>query len=694
MFHVGIDMGGTFTDFVVTSPQGTKTLKLPTNTANPLQMLLLGLEELAAGFNLPLEDFLSQTDKFAHGTTAAINALLQGKGAKTALLTTEGFRDALEIRRSQLPNQWDLRFSLPPVLVPRYLRFGVRERIDYKGDVLVPLDEAHLAGIVEQLKMEQVTSIACCLLFSFKNPVHERKIKKYLEEHLPGVYITISSDVASKIKDYERTSTTVLNAYLGPLLSGYLAQLEQCLEEKGLKKKLYLMQNNGGLSDTVSTKKSSVKVLTSGPAGGALGGTALSHNLNLPNLVLADMGGTSFDVSLVIEGKNQITPESEIEGYPVLLPMIQIKSIGAGGGSIAWVDTAGTLKVGPGSAGAVPGPACYSRGGEEPTVTDAALALGMLNPDNFLGGNLKLDREKARNVIKERIALPLELSVENAALAIYQIAASLMIDAVHLMTVQNGLDPRDFALLAAGGASPLFAGAMARELGIETVLIPAHSSVFCAEGMLRAGVKHDAVKSYLVRMDNLCLESLLKDINHIKKEVGRELSRQGIPEEKQDFEVFLEMKYSGQHHEIIVPLEESGEISRDKINQDFHLTHERLFGYYQQEKPWEIVNIRVTGKELRGEDFTAPPIKILVDAKHKSKYISKRPVYWDQDLGWQIISVLPGNNLAPGESFFGPGIIETPYTTIFIPCGSIAHYDSERNLIIKHKGGNHCDQQP
>jgi len=690
MFHLGIDMGGTFTDFIAASPQGTKTLKLPTNISDPLQVLVQGLKELAASFNLQLEDFLSQTDKFAHGTTAAINALIQGKGAKTALLTTEGFRDALEIRRSQLPNQWDLRFPLPPVFVPRYLRFGVRERIDYKGDVLVSLDEAHLAGIVEQLKMEQVNSIACCLLFSFKNPVHEIKIKEYLEEHLPDVYVTISSDVAPKIKDYERTSTTVLNAYLGPLLSGYLEQLEQCLEEKGLKNKPYLMQNNGGLSDISATKKSSVKVLISGPAGGALGGAALAHRLNLPNLVLADMGGTSFDVSLVIEGKNQITPESEIEGYPVLQPMIQIKSIGAGGGSIAWLDTSGTLNVGPKSAGAVPGPTCYGKGGEEPTVTDAALVLGMLNPDNFLGGNLKLDHDKARNVIKEKIALPLGLSVENAALAIYRIAASLMIDAVHLMTVQNGLDPRDFTLLAAGGASPLFAGEMAQGLSIKTVLVPAHSSVFCAEGMLRAVVKQDAVRSYLVKQNNLIPEMLLKDIEHIKKEASKELSRQGIPNDNQGFEVFLEMKYSGQHHEITVPLtEKSGELPIDNINRDFHLTHELLFGYCQLEKPWEIVNIRVTGKELIGEDFTAPSSKISGDAK----YTSTRPVYLDHDLGWQTISVISENALPSGETFFGPGIIETHYTTIFIPSDSIAHYDSERNLIITHKGGNCRDKQ-
>lgn len=690
MFHIGIDMGGTFTDFVVSSSQGTKTLKLPTNATNPIQLLMQGLEELAAGFNLQLEDFLGQTNKFVHGTTAAINALLQGKGAKTALLTTEGFRDALEIRRSQLPNQWDLRSPLPPVLVPRHLRFGVRERIDYKGDVLVPLDEEHLAGIVEQLKQEEIESVACCFLFSFKNPTHERMVKNYLEERLPGVYVTISSDVAPKIKDYERTSTTVLNAYLGPLLSSYFDLLEQHLKEKGLETKLYLMQNNGGLSDAATTKKSSVKVLISGPAGGALGSAALAHKLNLPNLVLADMGGTSFDVSLVIEGKNQITPESEIEGYPVLLPMIQIKSIGAGGGSIAWVDTAGTLNVGPQSAGAVPGPACYNRGGKEPTVTDAALVLGLLNPDNFLGGNLKLDQEKARNVLEREIALPLGLTVENAALAIYRVAASLMTDAVHLMTVQNGLDPRDFALLAAGGASPLFAGEIAKGLGMKTILVPTHSSVFCAAEMLLAGVKHDAVRSYLVKMDHLRLKTLLKDIEHSKKEAGKELSRQGIPEEKQGFEVLLEMKYSGQHHEITVPLtEKSEDISIDKINRDFHLSHERLFGYYQQEKPWEIVNIRVTGKEVMVDDISALPSQISVDTKHTT---SKRQVYWDQDLGWQTISVVNGNTLRSGEILPGPEIIETPYTTIIVPSNFIAHYDRERNLIITHKGGDHYDK--
>lgn len=680
MFHIGIDMGGTFTDFFVTSSHKTKTLKLPTNAADPLQVLAQGLEELAAGFHLPLAEFLGRTDKFVHGTTAAINALLQGKGAKTALLTTEGFRDALEIRRSQLPNQWDLRFPLPPVLVPRHLRFGVLERIDYKGDVLLPLDEDHLAGILAQLKQEKIESIACCFLFSFKNPVHERRVKSYLEAHLPGVFVTISSDVAPKIKDYERTSTTVLNAYLGPLLSGYLHRLENYLRDNGFKNKLYVMQNNGGLSDAAAGKNAAVKLLMSGPAGGALGGAVLARKGNLPDLVLADMGGTSFDVSLVMEGKNQITPESDIEGYPVLLPMIQIKSIGAGGGSIAWVDAARTLHVGPQSAGALPGPACYSRGGEEPTVTDAALVLGLLNPDHFLGGSLKLDPHKARQAVEEKIALPLGLSVENAALAIYRVAASLMTDAVHLMTVQNGLDPREFALLAAGGASPLFAGEIAKGLGMETILVPAHSSVFCAEGMLYAGVRQDAVGSCLVKMQHLSLEALAEDIEKIKKEAGKELSRQGIWAEKQSFEVFLEMKYAGQHHEITVPLaEKPADISIDRINRDFHHTHERLFGYRQQEKPWEIVNIRVTGKEMMERDISSFSSAISPDAPYTP---GRRQVYWDQDLGRQTISVVSGSTLAPGEKWSGPGIIETPYTTIFVPPGAIARYDGERNLII------------
>ncbi|ATW26888.1 hydantoinase/oxoprolinase family protein [Candidatus Formimonas warabiya] len=684
MFQIGIDMGGTFTDFVAASREETKILKIPTDAANPLHVLVQGLEQLAAGFGLGLEEFLGQTDKFVHGTTAAINALLQRKGAKTALLATAGFRDALEIRRSQLPNQWDLRVPLPPVLVPRHLRFGVRERIDYKGDVLIPLDLDHLSGIVDQLKKEEVEAVACCLLFSFHNPAHERKVKAYLEEHLPGVYVTVSSDVAPKIKDYERTSTTVLNAYLGPLLSGYLDQLARCLVDKGLNKKLFLMQNNGGLSDAAATKNSPVKVLMSGPAGGALGGQALAQRLGFSNLVLADMGGTSFDVSLVTAGENHLTPESEIEGYPVLLPMIQIKSIGAGGGSIAWADGAGTLKVGPQSAGAVPGPACYGRGGEEPTVTDAALVLGMLNPRHFLAGSLKLDPEKSRRVIDEKIAEPLGLTIENAALAIYRVAVSLMTDAVHLMTVQKGLDPREFALLAAGGASPLFAGEIARGLGIETILVPAHSSLFCAEGMLLAGVKHDKVKSILAPVDEIPMEELEKHFRDLKEEAGKELSRQGVPQEKHCFEVVLEMKYSGQHHEISLSLPEGkGEIAPETIKSAFHLTHDRLFGYDQPEKPCEIVNIRVTAREISLDRGPLPSRALAPDA---GKVRSQRPVYWDENLGYTTIPVIAGDAFPAGETVSGPVIIETAYTTILVSPDDQAAYDSQKNLIIT-KGG-------
>lgn len=636
MFRIAIDTGGTFTDYISVDETGrSEMVKNPTNHTDPAAGIIAGLHQLAAQGGLDLKEFLSRTGQITHGTTLALNALLERKGAKTALLTTAGFRDALEIRRSRRNDQWDLRAQVPPVLVPRSLRLGVKERVDYSGKVVTPLDRESLAAVTAELARHQVESVAISFLFSFVNPTHEQQAAAYIREHLPGVPVYASSDIAPRIREFERTSTTVLNAYLTPVLAGYLARLEAALKEYGWAQPLHIMLNSGGLTDSWAVKNAAVKTLLSGPAGGARGGELLAGILERPNLVVADMGGTSFDVALVAGGSSQVASEAEIAGYPVSLPVIDIRSIGAGGGSIAFVDNSGRLNVGPRSAGSIPGPACYGLGGSEPTVTDAALVLGFLKPETFLGGRHPLDLQKARQVIEDQVAVPLGLPIDEAALAIYRIAGAKMADAVRLVTVQQGLDPRQFTLVAAGGAFPLFAAEIAEELDISEVIVPIQGPVFCAWGMLGATCRCNLVQTCLIPQSSWDPAYLSGLIGELQRQAETEFDRLKVPAESREFYVNLEMKYEDQHHEISVPMDEmsADEAGLQKINEAFHRRHQELYGYAEPDKPWVIVDLHFTGRE------------------------KNRPVS------------LPALSEQETDIITGPALIVFPYTTVRIPQG-------------------------
>lgn len=529
MLRVAIDTGGTFTDLIAVDDHGRMRMhKAPTSHLDPAAAIMDGLEEMAGLWGLELETFLGRTRQIVHGTTLALNALLQRQGVPTALLTTEGFRDALEIRRSRLPEQWDLRAELPPPLVPRRLRLGVRERLNYRGEVLTPLNDRQLEETARKLTASGVEAVAICFLFAFKNPVHEERVARRLARLLPHVFISRSSDIAPVIREYERTSTTVLNAYLTPGFNDYLRQLEKKLGAENWHRPIHLMVNSGGLAHGKHVKKRAVKVLLSGPSGGVKGGETLARTWQRPNLILADMGGASFDVSLVVNGSTRLVPEAEIAGYPVALPLMDINSVGAGGGSIAMVDESGRLGIGPQSAGSRPGPACYGTGGEAATVTDAVLVLGLLNPDRFMDGNIHLDTEAAKAAVDQHIARPLGLSVEEAALAVFRITAAKMADAVRLVTVQQGLDPRQFSLVAAEGAFPLFAGLIADELEIAEIIIPYTAPAFCAWGMLGASRQVDKVRSCLVSSDQWDLERITALMDQTVNAGFRELEEMGV----------------------------------------------------------------------------------------------------------------------------------------------------------------------
>lgn len=685
MYQIGVDIGGTFTDFIVSSGQEIMTLKVASTPLEPVKAIAAGLTQLAAQCNCSLPGFLAKVERFTHGNTVAINALLEKKIVKTALITTEGFRDALEIRRSRLKNQWDFCADNPVVLVPRSLRFGLKERINYKGEVLTEIDFTMLEQICSIIKQENVASVAVCLLFSFLNPVHEQQVKKYVQTRLPDVFITLSAEVAPKLGEYERTSTTVLNACLSPLVSDYLYDLESYLKTQGLTTSLLLVQNNGGLTDLTMAKEFGVKGILSGPAAGAFGGQKLAKEINYPHLIIADMGGTSFDVSLVQNYASNVIPEAEIEGHPVTIPMIDITSIGTGGGSIAEVDSSGFLSVGPKSAGAIPGPACYDLGGDEPTITDAAVVLGMINADYFSAGALKLNRQAAFSVLRRHIAEKLRISVEEAALAIYKIAASNMMNAIHLMTVQKGYNPRDFWLAACGGAMPLFAGEVAQGLGIKKIIIPSYAAVFCAYGMLHSSLKTDFVCSCLKSLSPGKAREIDELLRQMLQAAKNELSRQAIPEQQQLCQVFCEIRYADQHHQIPVPLA-SERMTQDAIARlvrDFNLLHQKFYGYMQPDKECTLVNIRVEACENNRQTDLCPKVR---GSRESIAGTTKREVLWDLKHGYQSTTVYNGEALFSGNLIPGPAIIEKQYTTIFIAPGQTAQSDPSGNIIIEVRG--------
>lgn len=679
MFEIAVDIGGTFADFVARNKQGqTFRAKIPSNSKEPKETMTCGLRDLAQKFSLTLQEFMLQTDKFIHGTTIGINALLQGQGAKTALITTEGFRDALELRRSQLSEQWNFGMSLPPVLVPRYLRIGLRERMDYRGGPLKAVDRAQIIEIADLLLKEEIESVAVCLLFACRNPAHEQEVKELLQALLPNVFITLSSELSAQLGEYERTATTVLNARLSPILSNYLHDLSKHLSDLGLKIPISIAQNNGGLTDLSQARKKAVNTLFSGPAGGVKGGWALAHELALTELVVADMGGTSFDVSLIREGKMEISPQAEVAGYPVQLPMLDIHTVGAGGGSVAWLDKGGMLRVGPHSAGAMPGPACYGLGGVEPTITDAALVMGLIDAHDFLGGRVTLDEEKAFIAIEKNIAQPLGLSVPEAAYAIYQVAISLMIDAVYLMTIKKGYDPRLFCLAAVGGALPLFAAALAAGIGIRKVVIPEQAPVFCAHGLHYAPFQVEVSRTIFEPLADGLNPHWKQVMNEVKEQADHEMAHLGIREDQRSYVWSADLKYPDQHHEINIemPCDMSDLTVWKRLGQAFHDKHRRLYGYCQPEKPLVLVNLRLLAKE-KGEiprtRIEQTTISETINSEISSVYLHGR---------FQNLKSYVFKELKPGIPLKGPALIKKEFTTVLLEDNCLANIDQAGNLLI------------
>lgn len=680
--RVGIDIGGTFTDLFVLDTDGRgRIYKSPTTPHDPSQGLLNGLEKAAHDINERLEEFLAKVETIVHGTTIATNAVLTRQGAKTGFVTTEGFRDILNMRRGIREHQNNSKYAPPTPLVPRDLIATVRERVDATGRVLVQLNEDDVRAAAAHFRTQGVEAIAVSYLWSFQDPSHEIRTAEILREELPGVFVTVSSEVLPQIRAYERHSTTVLNAFVGPKLQNYLANIEKQLARRGFAGTLLIVQSNGGVMSPEIASEMAVNALMSGPAAAPEAALQYASLHGSKDVITVDMGGTSFDVALVRDGEPLLTSDSEIAGYHVGLPMLDIHTIGAGGGSIIWLDAGGILRVGPQSATAVPGPACYGRGGENPTVTDADLLMGYLNPGLFGDGAFGLDVEAARRAVEEKIAKPLGLSLDEAVEGIYRVVNAAMAEAVNEVSVARGLDPREFTLVVAGGAGPIHAVPIAQELGIGKIIVPRESSVFCAVGTLLTDLKHMYAQTFVSEIAELDLARVNRLYDDMRAEAVATLESENVAAGAIELFFSADVRYVGQFSEIEVPIEFNGELRPEQVERlvsDFEARHLALNGYSMPGEPVEIINVRLTAygrtekaslidSEPAGTDASAAltGTREAIFAKHRID----APIY-------------DGLALQNQNQIVGPAIIEQPTTTIVLTENYRLTVDAQGNYLI------------
>jgi N-methylhydantoinase A len=646
-----------------------------------------GLEEMARSRGIALFDFLSKVKLMVHGTTITTNMVLTQKYAKTGFITVKGFRDYLNERRGMKRTLYDPKERPPHPTVPRRLVQTVDGRIDCEGKEIIPLNEDDVYRAIEFFKKEKVAAIAVNLFFSFLNPSHELRIKKIIEKEMAGVYVCLSHQVLPQVRIYERGSTTVFNACVAPGLRTYITNLMEKLKNYGFKGILLLMQSNGGVMSPEVAMDFAVNTLLSGPAGGPKAGLFYAGTHDISDFITIDMGGTSFDSCLIRNGNPEITVENEVGEYRIAVPSLAIHTIGAGGGSIAWLE-GGILKVGPQSAGSDPGPSCYGLGGEDATVTDANLVLGFLNPDYFLGGKIKIHPHLAVKAVREKIAEPLSLDIYKAAFGIYKIVCTNMAQGVRIASVARGYDPRVCALIVAGGAGPVHACDIAKELEMQFMLVPKASSVFCAAGMLMSNLRHDYVRVHYSEMvsgsvDTSTINSLLKEM---RDEGFATLQREGIPVNKMNFNYSADLRYLAQFNEIDIPLPiANGQFVIEdlpKLKRTFDDRHDALYGYNLPDISLELICLR-----LKAEGITEKPkFKELPYASEDASAAIKaqREVYYEGE--FLTIPIYDGEKIAYGNKFFGPAIVEEPTTTIFITPGYQVYCDKYCSYLIYPKG--------
>jgi N-methylhydantoinase A len=675
--RLGLDVGGTFTDLVLQDASGRlSATKVPTTHDDLVRGLLDGLRTLAGTAGESERSLLTRVDAIVHGTTVATNAVLTETGAHTGLITTKGFRDILAMRRGLREAFYDNKYVAPAPLVPRYLRRTVTERITASGEILTALSLDDVRDACQVLLREKVEAVAIAFMHSYKNPSHEQQAAALVRELMPNVFVTASHEILPAIRLYDRTSTTVFNAYTGPIVHRYLSRLEGALRERGFRGSLLIMQSNGGITSPAEAARAPARLILSGPAGGPAAGVAAADSLGLRDLVVCDAGGTSFEVSLIQDGKPLLLREQDVDRRRIALPALGIHTIGAGGGSIGWVDSGGLLHVGPQSAGSMPGPACYSRGGTEATATDAAVILGYLDPDSFLDGRMKIDRAGAEAAVG-RIGEKLGLDIVAAARGMVEIVAANMAAGIQTVTVKRGHDPREFLLIAGGGAGPLFACRIAEELQIPALLVPAMSATLCAAGALYADLAHDQMMPLSGRIDTL-QSSLWRDgLETMRRHGDGLLEREGVAAGRREFLAAADIRYFGQYDDITIPLtpEEWSGASLDSILPRFHATHDALNGYASPEQPCEVTALHMTS---RGIVDRPPTAEVERTAKVATRPIRRR--IWLES-GAVDVPVYIMTRMARGEIIEGPAIVELPGSTLLLRPAFSAGIDSGGNLL-------------
>lgn len=682
---IGVDVGGTFTDFFVLDLERNRSWvhKTPSTPADPSEAIRTGLREILLASGVAA----NSVARIAHGTTVATNALIQRRGAKVALIVTEGFRDLLEIGRQTRPHLYSLQIDAPEPVVPREWRIEAKERVLADGTVLVPLTPGELQAVIDRAKSTGAEAFAVCFLFSFLNPSHEAMLKQGLIGQGCSA-VSISHEVQPEFREYERMSTTVLNAYLLPLMSGYLGTLSSVAGEIAPRATLGINQSSGGLMSAPQAARFPIRTALSGPAAGAVGAAAVLRASGRRSAITLDMGGTSADVCLIRAGNFSISYEGSVGGFPVRLPMVDVNAVGAGGGSVAWIDRDGLMKVGPMSAGARPGPACYGLGGKQPTVTDANLILGRLDPAGLLDRRLPLDVGRATAAFSA-LAKQVGTTIEQAALGCIDIVVANMVRAIRAVSVERGHDPKDFALIAFGGGGPLHSRAVAASLGIREVIVPPHPGILCAQGLLAADVTENFVSSARFRVSDSSHAALVSAFKVLRSRAEAWHRSEGTPASGRIVEVSLDMRYVGQNYELSVPVElalleeERAPLVVEALQNAFQSAHERQYGTSNPEGLIEVVNIRVTARS----PAIAPSLGPQADRPRQGprQTVGSRAVHFDR-AAIQSCPIYRRSDLQPGASLSGPAIIEQLDTTTLVFPGDRFRVDAACNLLIEVPG--------
>jgi N-methylhydantoinase A len=683
-WRIGVDIGGTFTDLVAVDPAGAiRVFKVPSVPADPAAGVLAALDLAAPAIGLDLRGLLSACAIFAHGSTIATNTLLEKKGARVGCLTTAGFRDSLEIRRGIRENPWEHRVPYPPVLVPRYLRRPVRGRIDSDGDELAALAVEDVADAARRFRDDGVEAVAICLFNSFLDDRHEAQAAAALARYWPGDWITLSSRLAPIMGEYERSSTAVMNAYVAPRTVGYLRALNDRLARQGLLRPILMIQNNGGAISVDQVAERPVTLLLSGPAAGVGALGYFARSIGSDDLISMEIGGTSCDVILMSGGKVAFTDQLEIDRYHVVVPSVEVHTIGAGGGTIAGVDAAGLLFVGPRGAGAQPGPACYAKGGTEPTITDAQLVLGRLKAETYAGGAVPIDPDLAADAIDRVVAGPLGLAREAAAAGMIRLMEQKLLHAVQRISIERGHDPRRFTLVACGGAGPLHGAEVGRRLGCRRVYVPRLSGAFCALGMLHADVRHDYVRVHLDQLDNSDARRIAAVFAELEHQAADTLAREGFAAGAARFSRALDLRYIGQQWDITVPLA-GGAPDPIATRRAFEAEHDRLFGHIQPDGVIEITKLRITGTGA------LPPLALPRPPRATGTPVpaERRRIWLDEAAGWVEMPVYDGARLDPGHALDGPAVVNEATTTVLIGAGDRLDVDGAGNFMITLRGGS------